>query len=216
MFKTMHILVYVLLLALTLFLLPFYLYELTGRGKIEDFIGPFISLLLFVSAIYICARIKQKVVSWLISFILIVVSSIFAILFSHFNSIGSYITGDDLNAIYQANVEETVYYIKDFFINFKNLSLALLSGIVTVLTCIFTYRLGMRKEAVRKRFYVVGLIICVLGGSLIFYKIKLVRFYNKLHEEYITQVQAIKKISDSLKLSSNFSAYKTPSDMAGG
>lgn len=198
----------VLLLAIFT-IISYFLYKISGRATPADGVRPFIALLLWWLATVFVYRLHLRIYARLLNLIAILAIFFVVIFFAYYRRINSFITGDDMVAILQSNVEEQFDFILFNILTFSGIGSALLvSGITLVVVEILFYFTRAKQAPRHSKVVLVTALIFQVAAIIIVTQLRPVKFYFIMKEQYYQQIAVFNELNSQVQNTSQIPAVK--------
>lgn len=198
----------VLLLAIFT-IISYFLYKISGRATPADGVRPFIALLLWWLATMFVYRLRLRIYARLLNLIAILAIFFVVIFFAYYRRINSFITGDDMVAILQSNVEEQFDFILFNILTFSGIGSALLvSGITLVVVEILFYFAKAKQAPRHSKVVLVTALIFQVAAIIIVTQLRPVKFYFIMKEQYYQQIAVFNELNSQVQNTSQTPAVK--------
>lgn len=190
-------------------IISYFLYKISGRATPADGVRPFIALLLWWLATMFVYRLRLRIYARLLNLIAILAIFFVVIFFAYYHRINSFITGDDMVAILQSNVEEQFDFILFNILTFSGIGSALLvSGITLVVVEILFYFAKAKQAPRHSKVVLVTALIFQVAAIIIVTQLRPVKFYFIMKEQYYQQIAVFNELNSQVQNTSQTPAVK--------
>lgn len=190
-------------------IISYFLYKISGRATPADGVRPFIALLLWWLATMFVYRLRLRIYARLLNLIAILTIFFVVIFFAYYRRINSFITGDDMVAILQSNVEEQFDFILFNILTFSGIGSALLVSGITLVVVEILFYFAKAKQAPRySKVVLVTALIFQLAAIIIVTQLRPVKFYFIMKEQYYQQIAVFNELNSQVQNTSQTPAVK--------